>query len=263
MDETQLWWRDYPLEINELRQWEIGPLSLAVRRLDQEWQIYYDDNQQRNENDSEDNPSLALNTEPAAARGRYVVSKTTPGCSLVPALADRAVITRPAIPFYVLPGQQLTLFVSTPLWVSVQAGVECLPLLDLPVLQPSDTWFGPSTREGDLCYAIHTNARIDHAALPHRSYRAITPVVVSNRAPSALLLDRLKLPVPFLALYGADNDYLWTQAMVMTRNSESGQDFLEIQDGPPSQCPGAQPIAPPRQKPDRKTLGSTLSMLFG
>lgn len=258
---SQLWWGEYALDLDQVLQSDIGPLSFAIRRLRQEWRIYYDYNPLWDE--AAGGEAAFLDVETVAARGRYVMGQTTEGCTLVPALADRPVVTRPEIPFYILPGQQLTLFVSTPLWVGIQAGGERVPLLEVPILLLSDTWFGPSTRQGDLCYAINTNARIDPDGLLRRSYRAITPVVVSNRADDPLLLERLKLPVPLLDLYAAKNDFLWTQAVQMIRHSDEGKDQLKIQDGPPIHCPGAKLVAPARQKPDRKTLGSTLSMFFG
>ena len=254
-------WGEHSLAPGETGVWRIGPLTLGLRRLEREWQVYHEQSDEWREDDGE--RECVLDPAQAELRARFVMEQTADSCRLQPHMADRPVVSQPAIPFHVLPGQRLILFVSTPLWASVQDGGQVGELMQLPVLRPSDTWFGPSTREGELCYAVSTSARIDPAALPGRTYRATTPVLVVNQSASALYLEKLKLPVPLLALYQDAEGKHWTQGVSMTRRGESGQDLLEIMEGPPSQCATPSLVTPARQKPDRKSLGGALGMLFG
>ena len=53
------------------------------------------------------------------------------------------------------------IYVSTPLWVRVDVHDPPQFLQEIPVIRPSDTWFGPSTREGELGYAGRTHGRLN------------------------------------------------------------------------------------------------------
>lgn len=67
-------------------------------------------------------------------------------------------------------------------------------------IRPSDTWFGPTTSEGEPCYASKTVCRLRVEDVPLRPHRCLTKVTLRNRADDSLSLDRLKLPVNALAL---------------------------------------------------------------
>ena len=78
---------------------------------------------------------------PAEYRGEFKpIPTNVPGmeiCELLPNLADRPVVARPAVPFFIPPGEELELFVSTPIWVQLRSGTT--DLVELPCLRPSDT----------------------------------------------------------------------------------------------------------------------------
>ncbi|MEX2503116.1 MAG: hypothetical protein WD336_12130, partial [Trueperaceae bacterium] len=163
---------------------------------------------------------------------------------------DRAVIVRPADPLTVPAGESVVLYVSTPLWLAIATHGPRHVLLEVPCYRPSDTWFGPSTREGDLAYASRTTARLDLADLPTRPHRAITPVQVTNRARDPLLIDRLRVPVEHLPLYGGARG-LWTPRVRLVRGGEhNDQADVQIDDGPPPQAGRSERLAPPRRTSD-------------
>jgi hypothetical protein len=136
-------------------------------------------------------------------------------------------------------------------------------LLDeLPSLRPSETWFGPSTTEGELCYATRTAGRLHLETLPVLRYRAITRILIRNRAHDALLVERIQLPVQYLSLFQAPNDLLWTQAVTLERGRDGGLAGLHIEDRPPAEAEGAVLIREPRQASRTGLLGRTFSTLF-
>jgi hypothetical protein len=158
---------------------------------------------------------------PESMDERFVHAGESNQVTLLPMLADRPVVIRPRQPVFLLSGQTITLYLSTPVWLKIMVGDPPVLLKELPLMRLSDTWFGPNTREGELCYAGRTQARHDPKELPDRPHRAITPLTIQNKAASPLPLEKISLPVPMLALYGDDAGKLWTQAVTLTREGQT------------------------------------------
>ena len=106
-------------------------------------------------------------------------------------------------------------------------------LQSIAIQRLSDTWFGPSTLEGELCYASTTHCRLNVKELPQRTHRVITPVLIRNQANTTLLLERLNLPTPLLPLYCSSSGQLWTPQVTLTREKDGDQAELIIDNKPP------------------------------
>ena len=180
-----------------------------------------------------------------------------------PALADRSVVSRPQVPFRLLAGDQIQLYVGNPLWFRLELPNEGPCLRELPINRPSDTWFGPSTREGELCYATRTHARLTVAEIPKRPHRAITPVTLSNRAEDPMLLERISLPVPLLSAYRIDAGNVWTSAVALERREDREMAELKILPGAPRGGDSASLLFKARQAGGRNVVLKTLSSLLG
>jgi hypothetical protein len=228
---TDQWWREESFELGDVRRWEIGPLSLVVQRTTQEWLLAHrwtgweDIDPGWEVIDGGDFPDEDWQLT------RFVFAKTGSTLQLAPALADRAVVTSPRVPLFVSPGEWTTLFVSSPLWLRVEG--EGQRLLEAPIRRLSDTWFGPSTREGELCYATRTRAALNVEHLPLLARRAVTPVRIRNRADTPLQIERLKLPVPLLSLFGSEDGTLWTETVAMNREESGEMAAVSVRSGPP------------------------------
>lgn len=194
---------------------------------------------------------------------RFVHAAESNTVTLMPLLADRPVVIRPHQPVFLLSGQSITLYLSTPVWLRLLVGEPPVLLKELPVLRLSDTWFGPNTREGELSYAGRTNARHRPSELPDRPHRAITPLTIHNRADSPLPLEKISLPVPMLALYGDDTGRLWTQNVTLTRESQGDLASVKIDSKLPESGRNLTRLAEPRQEPDRSGMYRALNLLFG
>lgn len=112
------------------------------------------------------------------------------------ALADRPVVARPNQPLQLPSGEKVTLFVGIPLWFNLKRGEDIL--LDTPFALLSDTWFGPDTRNGEVCYACPTHARLSMEGVARSAFKAITPVEIHNEDGAPLLIDKVNLPIPNL-----------------------------------------------------------------
>jgi hypothetical protein len=260
------WWGQFSLAEGQTSQWQIGPLKLAVQRLPHEWQIAYERDGTLEEETNgwqQDPAALHINTLGYANTERYTFSQTSPTLWVLPALADRSVVTRPLTPFYVTAGEETVMFVSSPLWVRIQVDDPPKTLQEIPIRRPSDTWFGPSTMEGELCYASRTHGRLNFENVSLQPHRAITQVIIRNRANDTLLVERLSLPVPYLSLFETLAGLLWTESVTMVRARETGMANFDIGSSPPAQAGQAKLVSEPRQSPGQSMVVRAFGVLFG
>lgn len=254
---TARWWREESFETGEVRSWRIGPLWLTVQRTAQEWKLAHRWTEWEDADPGWEIVSGGDFPEEGWDLTRFVFFATGSSLTLAPALADRPVVTSPRVPLFVLPGEKATLFVSTPLWLQVKG--EGQVLLEVPVRRASDTWFGPSTREGELCYSTKTRAAVSVGNLDLLARRAVTPVQLMNRGLTPLRLERLKLPVPLLSLFGTDDGTLWTETVQMNREESSETATIDVRKGPPGTATGADLLAAPRQQVDENPVMQVFS----
>lgn len=260
------WWGRFSVNEEQTIQWQIGPLKLAVQRLLNEWQIAYERDETLAEEANGwqlDQTAPDVNTLGYAHTERYTFDQTSPILWVLPALADRPVVTRPLNPFYIASGEKTVVFVTSPLWVSIAVDDPPKKLQEMPIRRPSDTWFGPSTMEGELCYASRTHGRLNFDNVPLQPHRAITQVTISNRAISQLLVERLSLPVPFLSLFESPDGLLWTQAVTMVHTRETGMATFDVEKSPPAQASQVKLVSEPRQIPGQNMVIRAFGVLFG
>ena len=273
------WWGTFSLEEYTGGEWHIGPSTLWVYRSSRDWRVVHrpstdpvtaDPMAQRSDATvplPEDAMTTVLESEDEAlATNRYSVRRTRGDVALRPALADRPVVSRPEHPLSVLPDEAVTLYLSTPLWVRIELVESGRRLTEVPSHRMSDTWFGPSTREGTLCYATRTVGRLHLDRLPLRLHRALTPLKVRNTATEPLSLERVQLPAPHLSLYATPDDALWTEAVTMTHREKDVGATVQIRDGPPSDADEAEQMQEPREPSKQNLITSTFSAfgaLFG
>lgn len=248
-----VWWGGFEFRAGSGRAWDMAGLRLAIRREPQEWQFHLrrtaaqsEDNHGWRQDDGPDG-GPGDDTDPGAARCRFVFERTTPWLQLLPRLADRSVVVRPVTPLFVPAGQETTFYVTTPLWVAAYAeGVE-QPLIDIPVVIPRDTWFGPSPSRGEVGYATQVTGRTALAQLLPRPFRAVTPVHIANHGASAMPVERINIPAPFLPVYGAESGRLWTPALRIVRPAASPALHVHIEAGISTQAGHVTRLTPPRR----------------
>lgn len=257
------WWGRRRLSDGGVASWEIGPFRLAVLNDPYEWQVA---REQREESggDGDETWSFHLDRpfpEEPEHVDRFLFREDENLLAVTPALANRPVVASPRTPVYLLPGEQATLFVGSPLWARIEVEDPPRQLTEVPIVRPSDTWFGPNTRQGELCYASRTRARVDYERLPVLVRYAITPLVIRNHAATPLPVESLKLPVPLLALYAAADGRLWTQEVTFTRELDGDVAGVEVHPGAPSLARGGERVQGPRTVAERGLLTRAFSGL--
>lgn len=252
-----------------------GPLSVVYRRLAQEWQIELNNPllqtygplgrvaNQTLSVDSKGAPDQACSVECY----RFVMQAPPDRLIVRPALADRAVVCRPISPLILPPGEQIQLFLSTPLWLQVfqpnAKGVADHMLLEAALAPYAETWFGPDTLTGALCYVVQTCARLSIDEVSARDHYAITPIRIHNEGDDELVLERLNVPVPHLGLSICETGRLWTPEVSYRRTQDNNKVEFKINPDVSVLAKGAQEMTPPRSRLRRQTMVRAWKLLFG
>lgn len=259
---TADFWTTLDFEQGAIRRGVLAGQVLEVRREAREWLVAVGG---REEDDHEPGwrPVEEAALEPSA---RVVFENAPKGLRVVPLLPDRSLVVRPHTEVRVPPGQSVSIFVSAPLWVGLDVGdpqssSSWVRIHDAPVDRPPDTWFGDSTRTGELCYAGRTVARLqlENVVLPPE--RALTEVAVRNRSERLLSFSRLRLPLPHLPLYRDERGAVWTEPAELV-SDEGSLAHLEIRSSG-AWREGKQLVSPSRIAAEgNDLLGRTLGLFF-
>lgn len=242
------WWGPLNFEVGQARVWRLGSLNVRIRRAMNEWQLEYHRPHHQSEH-MQDWEVLDADTafkQPTVLE-RYLFAKTTAELSLYPRLANRSVIVKPINPIFIPAGQQGTMFVSTPLWLAGFVGDSREPIFDMAINRPKDSWFGPSTLRGELCYATPVEGRTDLNQLIPRAFRAVTPVHFHNTSNALMQLDRMNLPVGALPLFhDPKSGRMWTSQIEVLQETPNRPPRIRIENRTPPQAGKVSFIQPPR-----------------
>jgi hypothetical protein len=250
--------------------WRVGPSSIWLWRSASEWRIAHESGVDPTDATTiveipysgDDEPWRLDAEEDGMVGARYSFQKTASKIKVSPQLADRAVVVRPEASLYISQGETVSLYISTPLWFRIDAGDPSRKLMELPLIRPSDTWFGPNTMEGETCYNTRTKARLTLADVPLRSHRAVTPIQIRNRAEDALLLERLRLPVQHLSLFRDEAGFLWTERVMLEREKGNEHVSVNVGEGAPKDVAGAKRVTRPREEVKSSLILRPFAMLF-
>lgn len=267
MSAARSWWGSFDLDLDHAGRWRVGPSTLWIERHEFEWRITHWQEEDPMDANAEINVPAKLieSSIPAEADVsvvRYSIEETLARLNVEPVLADRPVIVRPEEPLFVMIDENVTLFVSTPLWIRISVGTDKTQLNEIASYRPSDSWFGPNTREGELCYASATLGRLNLDDVPMRLHRAITPVTIRNRSGESLSVDRIRIPVEYLSLFQDGEGYLWTEAVQYDKTSTDELAALDIGRGAPRFADDPTLIAVPRERHDKRGLVRAFSSLI-
>lgn len=261
------WWGPQPVAMDQAHCWRIGPLELMARRWRNEWRLAW-----RYGSDPLEatlgNHAVAPESFPEKPDRdwqitRFGFQEAAEELVFSPKTADRPVVVRPELPFYLPGGEETHLFVSTAAWVHVQAGQEGPLMCEMPTYRPSDCWFGPNTREGEICYASRSVGRMRFEDLSQRPHRIVSRVTLRNRAKDPFLIERINLPVPILSLHRDAWNRLWTRSLVLERSPDGREAKVNLEE---SQLPEGvleEPLATARSNGEKHAFKRALDRLFG
>ena len=263
MKQPANWWGEFELHRGATAEWRIATLDVTVSRLAHE--ILVSSHQAETAEDASGWEFHLLDHEFEAGDlsqvSRFAFQDAPERLLVLPALADRPVVSRPYSPMTVLPGELVTIYVGTPLWFTLAAGGPAVTFFEVPILRLSDTWFGPSTMEGETCYSSRTYARLNIENLPPEAEWATTEIQIHNNSADPLPINKLKLPVPYLSLYGTPDGRLWTEDVTMVRAAGESKAHFSIEKDPAALPANAVHVAAPRRQAPKSMLISAFSTL--
>ncbi|MCK8517015.1 hypothetical protein M0534_11865 [Methylonatrum kenyense] len=262
--EKERWFGEFEVPIGTSLHWRLGPLSFSVQRTEGEWRLQKDASGDVYDSTLNLERHAQAEEEPLdSSVQRFLVANDSSRLRVGILLPDRSIVSRPSTPVSIPPGETVRFYLSYPVWISLAVGEQARLLTEFPSHQLSDTWFGPNTRLGSVCYATRTRCRLDLHQYPHIPNRANTPLVVRNLAADTLHIEKLQLPVATLSVYRAEADgWLWTETVTVTRREDGDMAELLTGSGAPAQAGTAELVSGPRQKVQRHAVFRAFSALF-
>lgn len=247
------WWKPRNLAAGQCWRYAIGPLTIYLQRHGTEWWLASETGDGTEDQFRFDSGEIPAMPE-GLAYSRYVFRQSPAQVCLKPRLLDRPVVVRTNQAVNIPADQQATFYISSPVCISVELDDGRPALQEIPVTRLSDTWFGPSTQVGELCYAAKTQARNSRAEVPLRPHRAVTPVTIHNRSDASLAIDKISLPVPYLAVYGRADGTLWTAPLLLEHLPGDTLAKVKIADQPPEGVSASDWLTPAREALKRGSL---------
>lgn len=256
-----LWWQPKPLALDECWQYTIGPVTLYVKRYLQEWQLSFQ-HQERPDNNYTVISQSAPELPEQLPFQRFIFRHTPTTLRLTPTLLERPVVIKTRQPVNIPAGEQNVFYISSPVCIQVSLEQPDTPLLEIPAQRLSDTWFGTTTQQGELCYADKTHARHSLAEIPARPHRAVTAVTIENRSDKMLTIDKISIPLPYLALYGRSDGTLWTDPITLQHESHGSLARFKIGKALPVGLSSADLLTAARELPDKHSLVRAFTGIF-
>jgi hypothetical protein len=152
---------------------------------------------------------------------------------LGPLLPDRPVVVGSSKVLKLLPGCHARFFVMIPLCLRLEVGgANSTPLVELPSVVLSNTWFGGLTY-GELCYSLKTTAHMALGDLEPPPHMLLCPVHLRNTSNDALDFQKLCIHVEHLKVY-ASLTRLWSNEVTIAYEGENALSHVKYGDAAPA-----------------------------
>lgn len=234
-------WGDHALpDRGETRRFDVGPLALWVRRIQNEvWLTHHRE---------VDGPIPRGDRPPPDAEWRRWAFEETPETvRLLPALPDRLLVVKTEQPFTLLRRAEARIYMRVPVFVRIQVPTERgdpVTLEEVPTEVFSDTWWGDFL-EGQLAYWLTTKARREMRDELFHPYLAVAVLHLRNRSSDDLSVEKLALRVEHLSIY-EQHGRLWAEETKVDYQGEALGSDIRMDDLPPREAEGAREITPAR-----------------
>lgn len=212
-------WHDFSLKIGQTSYWRIGPLYLWIEAQDGELRVHTVHTNSLNDTEIEYVDHYSGEIDPAAELTRYSFSCEIEKVSFSPHLPEKDIIFRPDKPIQLPSKRQMSLYVNTSLWIHVKVnGNEILK--SVPIVTLSETWLGPDSTHGEICFAAKTKGVLNYEDLKFYPYRYISKFTIKNETHGHVPIERIKLMNGILNLYTNEEGYFFSDCISMRIDSD-------------------------------------------
>ncbi len=244
-------WQKYKFEENKIYTAKIGNTRLWVEKQQKIWRIA-----SLNEGVSESSSSgfeVVQTPTENISWNQYIADKHST-LHLVPTPPDRPVVIKPEVPFTIMAGTNLDIYIKIPLWIQLySSSVKPENLLfEIVTTELSSTWFGDPTN-GELAYSLQSNIIQKVSEINTFPTEAICPVQIRNDSQAILNFQRLSIDVNQLNVYANQNLICTNEVRVRFRGEEQNTEVQIVQVNPSIQ-EGLKQIGYARSIPDKNLL---------
>lgn len=239
------WWGTFHVEEGQTRFWRVGNMVVCVDRFTNEWHIASCPISQVQQPEEESTEDTTFQVPIEELVFKTFTFKTQAEITLTPVLPNRSLASKLERPFFIPGGEEIILYVSSPVWIRVSTGTTNIILDEIPTFFLSDTWFGENFIEGELCYAGHTYCSTHLREIPSGPDRIISPMLIRNDSSLMLPIEKISVPLPNLSVYSDEQNYLWTEQLTVHREGDD-HPKVRVKKGPPKAIASLERRSPPR-----------------
>ena len=134
-------WGDQTVELGKKLAWQLDDRSIVLHRQENEW-VVWDNKAPIHSSETIQLVRDEVDEGSDEDKRRILQKNTEDEIRVDPLLADRSFLVRPGSALIIAPNDTVEIYVSTPLWFSIKTKMKKLLLIDVPLIQPSDAWFG-------------------------------------------------------------------------------------------------------------------------
>ncbi|MFP4362641.1 MAG: hypothetical protein ACLFR1_02100 [Spirochaetia bacterium] len=249
-------WREYPLDSQKNYSWKLGPLSLWAHHKEGEWKIAYTNTYDNEE--TEANFQIGSENPDDVEWDRFIHS-SSPLFTLKPTLPDKPVVIKPNQNISILPGQSGSFIFTIPLFVQALAGKKKDLLIELPIVDLSETWFG-DMYSGFLSYALGSSLLTQDCDYHPVMTEAVCPVQIKNTTGNTLTFQRSCIQVEYLSLFSAEDALVTNQVSIQFKGQDQ-ESQINFSKKPPHEYKAPKLISGPRIPIEQSILRKSFTVI--
>lgn len=248
-----------PFEVKQGQtlHWRIGPLGIWIYRSDVELCVCSEEYH----GDAPEQVCAEPANAPEDARWhRWNLEGMDGVFALRPVMPDRPVVVRPEAELSFCSRSEGVFFARIPFFVALYPCPDASgePLCEIPTRTMSNTWFGPDTTRGELCYGMRTSARRSLEGVEPAGHLVICPIRLQNSSDEILDFERLSIRTEHLSIFSY-KDRLWSSRIEMVFRGHKKNDQIKYNDAwfevPEEAAVLSERRTPVVEKPFRLSLG--------
>lgn len=193
-------WKNYQISQVQKIYFKIGPLSLWLKRNENELTIYFLHHGDKHDRNILIDESYKDEIPKTANSKRYFIPRNAKEFSLGAVVPDNDIIFRPNDSLYVPPNTTMHLYVNTSLWPVIK--IKGHEIFRVPIVTLQETWLGADPTNGELCFAGITKGVLTYKDIVHFPYRFVCRFNIINEDDETLQIERIRMLTDLINIYG-------------------------------------------------------------